>query len=59
MAIKNSINQKNGFTAENSIEYRNNKDLIKEDKNENKSSQKEFNGDLINMKIWNFPLLQK
>ena len=54
LAIKNSINQKNGFTAENSIEYRNNKDLIKEDKNENKSSQKEFNGDLINYENMEF-----
>ena len=54
LAIKKSINQKNGFTAENSIEYRNNKDLIKEDKNENKSSQKEFNGDLINYENMEF-----
>ena len=54
LAIKKSINQKNGFTAENSIEYRNNKDLIKEDKNENKSSQKELNGDLINYENMEF-----
>ena len=48
LAIKNSINQKNAFTAENTIEYRNDINLKKEDKNENKSSQKKLNGDLIN-----------
>ena len=54
LAIKNSHNQNIGFTEENSIEYRNDIDLIRENKNENNSSQKELNGDLINYENMEF-----
>ena len=54
LAIKNSLDRNNSFTEENSIKYRNDIDLIKENKNENKSSQKELNGDLINYENMEF-----